>query len=160
MLLADKKTWTGPLRYFLRLLIMLTMMVALAPLLEAKLQMPATGKIVWYNYEPEQVTLTGKMLVKLAYGRPNYGENSETDEKEYYPVLVLDAPINVKGNPADFTNKETVTDVREMHLVLRGKKDFVYKNKRVKVTGTLFHAITGHHHTDVLMSVEKIALLE
>jgi hypothetical protein len=30
--------------------------------------------------------------------------------------------------------------------------------KKVIVKGTLFHAHTGHHHTDVLMNVESISL--
>jgi hypothetical protein len=32
--------------------------------------------------------------------------------------------------------------------------------KMIKVTGTLFESHTGHHHTPVLMSVEKAELID
>lgn len=51
------------------------------------------------------------------------------------------------------------SDVKEIQLVLTSKQYEQYRNfldKNVKVTGALFHSHTAHHHTQVLLTVEKI----
>ena len=105
------------------------------------------------HYEPERVTLTGKLVYRTFYGPPNYGEDPKTDSRETQPVLILDSAVDVNtGNdPAD----ETERSVGRITLVVQHTvKDFV--GKRMVVEGTLFHAITGHHHTKVLMTVSSI----
>ena len=123
-----------------------------------KQQTRAKQNYRWLNYEPEVVSLKGKLVVKRFYGPPNFGEDSKTDEKEDMPVLLLGEPVNVRGKnesgPAAINN-ESVKNVREMALVLT----IPHKNligKPVIVKGTLFHAFTGHHHTDVLLDVQSI----
>lgn len=116
----------------------------------------AQGKKVWLSYQPTIVELNGTLSVKTYYGPPNYGENPDTDTKEALPVLVLSKPVNVRGNPdpkAGF-DRRSVEDVREIQLVLTTPhKEFI--GKTVLVKGTLFHAFTAHHHTDVLMDVRS-----
>jgi hypothetical protein len=116
-------------------------------------------KKVWLSYEPTVVQLKGTLSVKTYYGPPNYGENPESDAKEALPILILSKPVNVRGNPdpkAGF-DRRSVEDVREIELVLTmPHKEFI--GKTVLVKGTLFHAFTGHHHTDVLMQVRSIKL--
>jgi hypothetical protein len=111
----------------------------------------------WVSYQPTVVELTGTLSVKTYYGPPNYGENPDTDAKEALPILILSKPINVRGNPdpkAAFDRK-SVEDVQEIQLVLTAPhKEFI--GKTVLVKGALFHAFTGHHHTDVLMDVRSI----
>lgn len=113
----------------------------------------------WLSYQPKVVELKGTLSVKTYYGPPNYGENPDTDAKEALPILILSKPVNVRGNPdrkAGF-DRRTVEDVREIQLVLTvPHKEFI--GKTVLVKGTLFHAFTGHHHTDVLMDVRSIKL--
>jgi hypothetical protein len=113
----------------------------------------------WLSYQPTVVKLKGTLSVKTYYGPPNYGENPDTDAKEELPILILNKPVNVRGNPdpkAGF-DKQSVEDLREMQLVLTmPHKEFI--GKTVLVKGTLFHAFTGHHHTDVLMDVRSIKL--
>ena len=115
----------------------------------------------WLSYEPTVVKLKGKLTIRVYYGPPNYGENPDTDTKEALPVLILSKPVNVRGNPdpkAGF-NRKSVEGVREIELVLTmPHKEFI--GKRVLVKGTLFHAFTGHHHTDVLMDVRSIRLAQ
>lgn len=113
----------------------------------------------WLSYQPKVVELKGTLSVKTYYGPPNYGENPDTDAKEPLPILILSKPVNVRGNPnpkAGF-DRRSVKDVREIELVLTmPHKEFI--GKTVLVKGTLFHAFTGHHHTDVLMDVRSIKL--
>ena len=115
----------------------------------------------WLSYEPAVVELRGKLTTKWFYGPPNFGENPKTDAKEEFFILILSKAINVRGNTdieSDF-NRISVEHVREMELVLSvPHKNLIGKNVIVK--GTLFHAFTGHHHTDVLMSVQSISLAE
>jgi len=113
----------------------------------------------WLSYEPAVVELKGKLTTKMYYGPPNYGEEPKTDSKEELPILVLSKPANVRGNPDSDAGPDrlSVKHARKMELVLRmPHKDLLGKNVIVK--GTLFHAFTGHHHTDVLMNVESISL--
>lgn len=113
----------------------------------------------WLSYQPTVVELKGTLSIKTYYGPPNYGENPDTDAKETLPVLILEKPLNVRGNPdpkAGFDRK-SAEDVREIQLVLTmPHKEFI--GKALLVRGTLFHAFTGHHHTEVLMDVRSIKL--
>lgn len=112
----------------------------------------------WLSYEPAVVELEGKLIVEWKYGPPNYGEQPKTDATERVPVLVLVKPVSVRGNPQDALNKESVEGVRRIQLNLFNLetpyKQFI--GKRVLVKGTLFHAMTGHHYTKVVMNVRSI----
>jgi hypothetical protein len=74
-------------------------------------------------------------------------------------ILTLVARACTTGNdPQGFDVAET--GIREMQLVVT--KDAHWKtvrrliSKRAIVTGTLFHAHTGHHRTKVLVDVASI----
>ena len=73
--------------------------------------------------------------------------------------LVLDRPVNVRGNSGPKSDYDTwsVEHIRKIQLVLKGEHDELI-GKKVLVKGTLFHGFTGHHHTDVLMDVQSIGL--
>lgn len=118
-----------------------------------------TQKKEWLSYEPAVVELKGRLSVKTFYGPPNYGENPDTDSKEALPILILSKPVSVRGNPDPNSafDTQSVEGVRKIELVLtKPFKQFI--GKTVIVKGTLFHAFTGHHHTDVLMQVRSIRL--
>jgi hypothetical protein len=113
----------------------------------------------WLSYEPAVVELRGKLITKMYYGPPNFGEHPKTDSKETPPILALSHPINVRGNPdSDIEyDRISVKHIQRVELVLTlPHKNMMGKN--VIVSGTLFHAFTGHHHTDVLMEVQSIRL--
>jgi hypothetical protein len=114
----------------------------------------------WVSYYPAVVELKGTLRVKLYYGPPNYGENPDTDAKEVMSILILSKPVSVRGNPdpkAKF-DRQSVKDIRKIQLVLTAPhKELI--GETVLVKGTLFHAFTGHHHTDVLMDVSSIKKL-
>lgn len=107
------------------------------------------------SYEPTVVVLNGKLTVKRFYGPPNFGENPETDAKEDVQILSLNKPINVRDYNPDMGNETSIESVNELQLVLSlPHKKFV--DKTITVSGTLFYAHTGHHHTDVLMDVRSV----
>lgn len=112
-----------------------------------------------YYFEPNVSIIEGTLITRLHYGPPRFGEDPDNDEHEYPFILQLDSPINVIAEDADMFNS-SISDVLEIQLVLRGSHyvDMAkqYKNKHIKVQGTLFSAFTGHHHTKVLMVVDKI----
>lgn len=113
-------------------------------------------KITWYRYEPAEVVLEGKLILKDYPGPPNYSEDSNSKKEKCY-ILQLHTPINIKGDKLDEINSDTYTNVSEIQLVKSNSMDAI-KNKQIKIKGTLFQAHTGHHHTDVLMEVKKIYL--
>lgn len=111
------------------------------------------------------VTFTGKIATRLEYGAPGFGEDPKTDAKENIFLLVLDKPIDVhvdQSRPGDVTDTNDFDGVKEMQVVFTGKRMFSKKiiGKKVKVTGTLFQAHTGHHHTDVLIEVDTVERLK
>jgi hypothetical protein len=117
---------------------------------------PDKEEKVWLDYWPAVVELEGNLRIKTLFGPPNFGENPETDSKERSWIMSLSRPISVRGKAdSDLGLDSVVEDVRELQLVLRKpRKDLI--GKKVIVKGTLFHAHTGHHHTEVLMDVQSI----
>lgn len=118
---------------------------------------PDTAEGDWYEYEPAVVELEGTLVIKTFFGPPNYGEDPGTDEKEDTRILSLDKPINIRSkDETDPVLGPTERDVRELQLVFDGNLR-KWVGKKLMVRGTLFHAHTGHHHTDVLLAVETIS---
>ncbi|HEV8588103.1 MAG TPA: DUF4431 domain-containing protein [Pyrinomonadaceae bacterium] len=114
------------------------------------------GQRQQFHYEPEKVTLTGRVVLRTFFGPPDYGENPKTDTKEHNYILILDSLVDVIGTNSE---NETERKVRQVTLVIsdpNANQIRPFLSKRVKVEGTLFHAITGHHHTRVLMTVSSI----
>jgi hypothetical protein len=109
------------------------------------------------KYQPVTVALAGTISVRDAFGPPGYGEDPKHDKKEKYLLLTLDAPICVEGNPKDDANSQSESNVTAVQMLYLDKHPFHKKwlNKHVSVTGTLFHAITGHHRTPVLIEVTQ-----
>ncbi len=46
-----------------------------------------------YKFEPAVVELTGKLVEKVFYGPPGYGEDPKSDSKEHAAILLLSKPI-------------------------------------------------------------------
>ncbi len=109
----------------------------------------------WLSYGPEVVEIEGKLIEQSRYGPPNFGENPRTDSKVRVPLLILFVPVGVHRDPRDATNSE-VKEVRRIQLLLYEIPHKRLMGKRVLVKGTLFHANTGGHYTDVVMSVRSI----
>ena len=114
----------------------------------------------WLSYEPEPVALAGRLIVQTKFGPPNFGENPKTDQRVRVPIVVLTKPINVRGTPGAVHNATSVEGARRIQLLFSDPA-MNYKSlvgKDIVVKGTLFHAETGGHYTDVVMSVQSIEL--
>lgn len=85
--------------------------------------------------------LTGVVIIKKAYGAPNYGETPNLDTIEYYPVLKLDRPHS-------FSLEKNECEIKEIQLIFL-TDDLNMSNldgQRVSVNGKIEMANSGHHH--------------
>ena len=106
------------------------------------------------------VTLTGTIRAHVFPGPPNYQSIKRGDRKERAIILTLTAPVCTTGDdPSGVDVPEN--DIRDLQLVINNAAHWKIVNrrlgKRVAVTGTLFHAHTGHHRTKVLLDVTDIS---
>ena len=101
-------------------------------------------------YEPAKVTLTGVVTLVQGFGPPGFGEDPAHDKKETYALLTLDRPACVSGG-ADASD-EDVAATGAFQLVSKDGKRFDRKlvGRRVTVTGTLFHRVSGGN-SDVMV---------
>ncbi len=110
----------------------------------------------WLEYWPAVVEIKGELSIETFFGPPNFGEEPETDAKESHWILTLNEPINVRPpKDADPHADPAIENVKKLQLVLPESASELI-GRQVIVKGTLFHAHTGHHHTDVLLEVETI----
>lgn len=118
----------------------------------------AENRLVYY--EPIIVKLSGVIDVKDSPGPPNYEsvENGDAAETGYYLKLPQSIDVvtpNVKSGTDECDEPEK--NIHVVQLVIRHDSDWpkIRKGNHVTLTGTLFHAISGHHHTRVLMFVDE-----
>ena len=109
------------------------------------------------SYEPATVSLRGRLLRRTFPGPPDYESVKRGDKPETYWILHLDAPVCVAAS-ADNDAESGVTDLQ---LILSTAdyarfRKFVGRAIRVDVQGKLSHAVTGHHHTPVLLEVTEM----
>jgi len=106
-----------------------------------------------YKWE-QAVTLRGKIKLEKFYGPPNYGETLAIDQKVELPVLYTEHSFDVKGISYNIYSQSN--NQHKVQLITHNDHLLEY-DKCVKVTGTLFEAVSGHHHTTVLLDVSDIA---
>jgi hypothetical protein len=116
------------------------------------------------SYEPKIVTLTGVIKLKTFPGSPNYESVAAGDDVETCPYLFLDHPIDAVV-PKNDTNPEDQLEknVKIIQVASAGDDDNwndKYVGQHVRVTGTLYHRLTGHHHTRVLINSTHFEIAE
>lgn len=105
------------------------------------------------NYEPEIVTLRGKLERRTF--------TNVSGVRETHCILKLDKPICVNADANNEYNQQQ-KDISELQLVpfeaatLRVSDARALLNRRVVASGVLFGAHTQHHFTKVLLSVKEI----
>jgi hypothetical protein len=113
-------------------------------------------------YEPAHVELIGIVNTMLFPGPPNYNSIDHGDVAEHGWYLKLDQPVDVKlpHNAAKGTNDIPEDNINFIQIVDSNKNHWKkYKNgNHIKVTGSLFHAIFGHHHALVLINAKSVEL--
>jgi len=119
----------------------------------------ASDESAWLTYEPTVVDLTGQLGSELHYGPPNYGEDPDHDAKVEVLVLTLTSPVAVRGDVSGPLNRRTVENIKKVQLIFGTAKtpDRTLMGERVRVRGTLSEAESGHHYTDVVLSVRGIS---
>ncbi|WP_374511759.1 DUF4431 domain-containing protein [Niveibacterium sp.] len=108
------------------------------------------------KYEPAVVSLSGKLVQKTFPGPPNFEsvENGDRAETRYH--LQLDPSICTRAAKDDDAGDHD--GVSELQLVLSGPQYDAQRPKlgaRVTLSGSLFEAHSGHHHTPVLLMVRE-----
>jgi len=108
------------------------------------------------------VEVQGVLQVGEFFGPPNYGEQPGTDRIEQSFFLQLPAPLNMQiknGTGIPGVNQDSMPS-HFVQIVVPASEQRTAKalvGKRVRVTGTLFEAISGHHRTPLLVQVQKLA---
>ena len=109
------------------------------------------------SYSDPSVVLKGTAFSRIYFGPPGYGETPAQDAREPALLLLLDAPICVKASShAELDNNSVETNVILVQLAaVHVSPEALWKaeGRRVSVRGSLYHALTGHHRTAVLMDV-------
>ncbi|HME23092.1 MAG TPA: DUF4431 domain-containing protein [Acetobacteraceae bacterium] len=111
------------------------------------------------QYEPSVVGLTGVIRMERHYGPPSFGASPKTDLVETVPILLLDKPVTVQGNPRSPAEAEAFSHVTRVQLVVAGpgRNDLTrFLGKHIVATGRLFEKVSGENFTDVLLDVRQI----
>lgn len=112
-------------------------------------------------YEPDIVRLTGILCENICPGPPEYESVEMGDAPEHIFVLHLDSPIHVRDVPPKENSWNDPEDnVSEIQVAVSFKDAQHLLNKHVAITGSLFHAITAHHRTEVVMINNKVEHLK
>ena len=108
------------------------------------------------TYEPDTVVLKGTIRRHTFAGPPNYESIAKGDLAETVWLLHLTQPICVSAS----SDWEKETGVSKLQLVFANSSQYdkALLNRKVDVTGTLYHQHTGHHHTKVLITVGSIKI--
>ena len=113
------------------------------------------------HYEPSIVQLTGTLKECICPGPPEYENIEMGDAPEHIFVLMLDHPVHVRelAPKKDFLD-EPEDNVTEIQVAASSREAQPILGKHVKISGTLFHAITAHHRTEVIMINDSINIIE
>jgi len=101
------------------------------------------------------VELKGAIITELHYGEPGFGEDTIIDKKVYPFILVLADKINVEWE-SGFKGEINVEKIQLAFPYEKIEELKKLKNKKVSVTGTLYHWDVATQYTPVLIDVIKI----
>jgi hypothetical protein len=110
------------------------------------------------HYEPTQVVLSGTLVERTYPGPPNYESVAQGDAAETGYYLRLRKPVCTQAREEDEASSHA--RVEWLQVVVMDKTHFAQLRPRlgkvVRLHGSLFEASTGHHHTDVLLTLKQI----
>lgn len=110
------------------------------------------------NYEPEVIQLEGEIYKKSFPGPPNYEDIKKGDEEEVYWLIKTTEPFCVNEN--SYVEGDELHGQSEVQLVVDGLNFYKSKRhllgKKVILSGSLFPQHTGHHKTEVLITVKTL----
>jgi Domain of unknown function (DUF4431) len=101
-----------------------------------------------------RVFVSGILKRAVSPGPPHYTSIARGDAPEIYYVLEFQPPACVDADPTD-NEKPPIKKLRQMQLVL-SHPQYVelepWLDRPIRLSGVLFEAHTGHHHTPVLLN--------
>lgn len=106
----------------------------------------------------DAVSLVGKIWRETFPGPPNYESIEEGDEPETVWVLTLDQPRCILGVSMETGKTYQIGRITRFQLALTPEQYNKHRRileKRAKVNGKLFQAVSGHHHTKALIEVNE-----
>jgi hypothetical protein len=113
---------------------------------------PQRAQAACLRYEPDTVRILGKLTRRTFYGPPGFGEDPKHDAKEV--GFYLESPVALCTLKS--SDNEAKSGVKLVQLVL-DSAGYARLRPRlgtsVALRGTLFAAITGHHHAPILLTV-------
>jgi hypothetical protein len=107
------------------------------------------------------VTISGILHLGQFFGPPGYGEDIKKDSIESSYYLQLPSPVNEQimqygkfiGQLPNCSNEHFVQIVDYKPAKNQLNKKI---GKKLKLSGTLFESVTGHHRTHVLLEIKKV----
>ena len=123
--------------------------------------MVSYGKNSFVYYEPAVISIEGVLETLVFPGPPNYEDIAQGDKPEKCFYLWLDGVISeVIPYPKATYSWTAENNIGIMQLSMSTKRPGFFKDgDHVRLTGSLYQGFNAHHHTRVLMSVDKIELL-
>ena len=115
-----------------------------------------------FYFEPNIVELSGMVRILKFPGPPNYESIKNGDAEEVDGYLILSKPIDIHLMPGiQIGNDAIEKNIRFIQFVVQRESDWerIKEGNYVHVVGTLFSALTGHHHARVLLTIKKIDVL-
>jgi len=115
-----------------------------------------------YHYQPENVVLEGTLDKQTFAEQPGYESIANGDHEARYWFLKLQTPIDVFPlDPKDPNADDPEKKVRILEMAVLHESDWptltkMKKGTHLKLYGSLFHRLTGHHHSRVLIEVNRI----
>lgn len=101
--------------------------------------------------------ISGKLVRRMVWGPPNYGENPRTDAQYHAWFVVLDDAVRVMTGP-DIGAPPKLTIAREIQIRWAGGQDSYFKfgNTHVVVRGKLFTQVFPGDHTPVVIEASAL----
>ena len=109
----------------------------------------------------DNTTLQGIVVVRTYAGPPNYRNTNRGDTPERTRVLNLSETLCVSAHPSNSDNPANLrTKAVQLVFVDSNERiaDMPLTNFKAAVTGKLFSAQSGHHHTRVLLEVNELII--
>ena len=125
-----------------------------------------SAPIQLFYYGDEGIKLEGIIQIKTYPGPPNYENIATGDIPESCPYLFLQQPFDVEPTALDLAagnSDDPEFKIDSVQLIIhyqspswKKNREYITAGGHVRLSGSLFHAFTGHHHTKVLLDVKNI----
>ncbi|MGY2047009.1 DUF4431 domain-containing protein [Methylobacterium sp. JK268] len=130
---------------------MLTLRGGAFPIAAACCLLGAGGADAAYLGYEHPVAVEGRLVWRTCPGRPNDESVAAGDEPERVPILILSRPVcTTGGDPAD-PGAAPLDALRRVQVPALPPAIPRPAGQRVRLSGTLVAAHTGHHHAPLLL---------